>query len=286
LALPGHDLSSAWPARARAFLAGQGDAGAGPHHRGSTAAGREHRVPPVLGATGRAAPAAAGSDRAAPGREAVNRIWSFCMATLTLAALLPLAAPVAHAPGSPTPVAHAPGSPAATDWPGWRGPDRTGVSRETGLLDRWPKEGPKLLWKATELGGGYATPSVAGGKVFLMGSKGDEEFLFALDAATGKRLWSTRVGKIGENDGPNYPGPRAAPSVVGELLYALGSDGALVCARTDSGKVVWRRHLETDFGGKRGGWAYCESPLVDGDVVVCTPGGEKATMVALDRKTG
>jgi outer membrane protein assembly factor BamB len=174
----------------------------------------------------------------------------------------------------------------AADWPQWRGPDRTGVSQETGLLDRWPKDGPKLLWKAAGLGGGYATPSVAAGKVFLMGSKDDEEFLFALDAATGKQLWSIRVGKVGENDGPNYPGPRAAPSIAGELLYTLGSDGDLVCARTDSGKVVWRKHLETEFEGKRGTWAYCESPLVDGDVLVCTPGGSRATLLALDRKTG
>src|SRR5262245_19617641 len=113
------------------------------------------------------------------------------MPPLTLAALLALAP--------------------AADWPQWRGPDRTGVSPETGLLDRWRKEGPKLLWKATGLGGGYATPSVAQGKVFLMGSEGEDEFLFALDATSGKRLWSTRVGKVGENTGPNYPGPRAAP---------------------------------------------------------------------------
>src|SRR5262245_35552244 len=96
----------------------------------------------------------------------------------------------------------------AGDWPGWRGPDRTGVSAETGLLKRWPEGGPALVWKATGMGGGYSTPSVAGGRVFLMGSRGNDEFLLALDARDGRQLWSIRVGIVGENTGPKYPGPR------------------------------------------------------------------------------
>ena len=111
------------------------------------------------------------------------------------------------------------------DWPGWRGADRTGVSTETGLLKEWPRDGPKLLWKATDLGGGYSTPSVAGGRVFLMGSQGNEEFLHALDVKVGRLLWSTKVGAVGENTGPSYPGPRSTPTVDGERLYTLGSDG-------------------------------------------------------------
>src|SRR5438067_9362588 len=98
-----------------------------------------------------------------------------------------------------------PGRAAPGDWPGWRGPDRTGVSAETGLLQRWPEGGPKLLWKATDLGGGYATPSVAGTRLFVMGSKGDEEFVRAFDAKDGRLLWSTKVGAVGENTGPSYP---------------------------------------------------------------------------------
>src|SRR5437879_1689421 len=100
----------------------------------------------------------------------------------------------------------------AGDWPGWRGPERTGVSAETGLLKQWPKEGPKLLWKAVGLGGGYSTPSVAGGRIFVMGSKGEDEFLMALDGKDGRLLWSTKVGPVGENSGPNYPGPRSTPT--------------------------------------------------------------------------
>jgi outer membrane protein assembly factor BamB len=178
------------------------------------------------------------------------------------------------------------------DWPGWRGPDRTGVSAETGLLRQWPEGGPKLLWKATGMGEGHATPSVAGGRVYLMGSKGTkggqggDEFLHAVDVRDGQILWSTHVGLVGENTGPPHPGPRATPTVEGGVLYTLGSDGDLVCVETAGGKVLWRRHLVKEFDGNRGTWAYAESPLIDGDVLVCAPGGPKATLLALKKKTG
>jgi outer membrane protein assembly factor BamB len=175
---------------------------------------------------------------------------------------------------------------APRDWPGWRGPDRTGVSAETGLLPEWPKGGPKLLWKATGLGGGYSTPSVASGHVFVMGSKGNEEFVLALDAADGRILWSTKVGAVGENHGPSYPGPRSTPTVDGDLLYTLGSDGDLVCVETTTGKLHWRHNLEKEFDGRRGVWAYAESPLLDGEVLVCTPGGPTATLLALNKRDG
>jgi outer membrane protein assembly factor BamB len=172
------------------------------------------------------------------------------------------------------------------DWPGWRGPDRTGVSTETGLLKKWPEGGPKLLWKATGIGGGYATPSVAGGRLFVLGSKDNDEYLMALDVKDGHPLWSTKLGIVGKNRGPNYPGPRSTPTVDGDFLYTLGSDGDLVCAKTGTGKFVWRHHLVKDFEGNRGVWAYAESPLIDGDVLVCTPGGPSATMLALNKKDG
>jgi len=174
----------------------------------------------------------------------------------------------------------------ASDWPGWRGPDRTGVSRETGLLRTWPVGGPRLVWKADGLGEGYAAPSVVGERVFVMGTRGDDEYVIALAVKDGKELWSTKVGIIGTNDGPNYPGPRSTPTVDKDLLYALGSDGDLLCLTTASGKLVWRKHLEKDFEGNRGTWAYAESVLIDGDVLVCTPGGPSAVLVALNKKTG
>src|SRR5947208_3180698 len=146
----------------------------------------------------------------------------------------------------------------AADWPGWRGPDRTGVSPETGLLRAWPAKGPRLLWKAAGLGEGYAAPAVVGGKLYVLGTKGNDEYVIALAVEDGKQLWSTKLGVIGENIGPNYPGPRSTPTVDNDLLYALGSDGDLVCLTT-AGKIVWRKHLGKDFEGNRGTWAYAES---------------------------
>jgi outer membrane protein assembly factor BamB len=172
------------------------------------------------------------------------------------------------------------------DWPGWRGPDRTGVSPETGLLKEWPADGPKLLWKATGLGGGYSTPALAGGRIFVLGSRAGDEYAIALDATDGKQVWSTRIGAVGRDGPPSYPGPRSTPTVDGDRLYALGSDGDLACLDTAAGKIVWHKNLGKDLEGNRGFWAYAESPLIDGDVLVCTPGGSKATLAALNKRTG
>ena len=176
----------------------------------------------------------------------------------------------------------------ADDWPQWRGPNRDGISKETGLLKKWPAEGPKLLWQLNDVGDGYSTPAVVGERLYLMGNKGPaDEFVRALNAADGKPVWQTRVGKVGPNTpAMNYPGARSTPAVDGASIYALGSDGDLVCLETASGKVVWQKNLRKEFGGKPGNWAYAESPLVDGDVVACTPGGADATIVALNKKTG
>ncbi len=174
------------------------------------------------------------------------------------------------------------------DWPQWRGQKRDGISKETGLLKEWPKDGPKLLWQIKNLGGGYATPSVVGGRVYLMNNKGvEDEFVTALEVKDGSQVWSTRIGKVGNPDQqPNFPAARSTPTLDGTSLYALGSDGDLVCLESASGKVRWKKSLRPDFGGKPGAWAYSESPLVDGDVLVCTPGGAQATIVALNKGNG
>ncbi|HEV3256259.1 MAG TPA: PQQ-binding-like beta-propeller repeat protein [Gemmataceae bacterium] len=175
----------------------------------------------------------------------------------------------------------------AGDWPQWRGPHRDGLSPETGLLKRWPKEGPPLVWKATKLGEGYSSVSVAGGRIFTMGERkaangsSKEQYVTALDERTGKELWTARVGAPW-GDG----GPRSTPTVDGDLLYALGPHGDLVCLATATGKARWRKNLSRDFAGQKGGWGHCESPLVDGTRLVCTPGGKDATLVALNKKTG
>ena len=176
----------------------------------------------------------------------------------------------------------------ADDWSQWRGPNRDGHSRETGLLNEWPEAGVRLIWQVKDLGSGYSTPSVAGGRIYLMNNKGlEDEFVTALDVKDGSPLWATRIGKVGNPDQqPNYPAARTTPTVDGELLYALGSDGDLACLEIATGKVRWHTSLRADFGGQPGEWAYSESPLVDGDVAVCTPGGKLATVVALNKNTG
>lgn len=176
----------------------------------------------------------------------------------------------------------------AADWPQWRGPNRDGTSPEKGLLQRWPPDGPKLLWKATDVGSGYSTPSVVGDRLYLLANEGlENEFVAAISASDGKRVWRTRLGNVGQpNQMPNFPAARSTPTVEGGVLYALSSDGDLACLDTGSGEIRWRKHLRSDFGGKPGVWAYAESPLIDGDTLVATPGGSEATLVALNKKTG
>ena len=180
------------------------------------------------------------------------------------------------------------GPASAEDWLQWRGPNRDGISKETGLLKKWPEGGPKLVWSVSDAGEGYSAPAVAGERLYLISSKGEaDESVQARNVSDGKVAWSVRIGKVGPNvKAMNYPGSRSTPTVVADVLYALGSDGDLVCMGTADGKVRWKKNLRSDFGGKMGQWAYSESPLVDGDAVVCTPGGSGATIVALKRDSG
>ena len=171
------------------------------------------------------------------------------------------------------------------DWPGWRGPDRTGISRETGLLKSWPDGGPKLRWKAEGLGGGYSTPSVARGRAFGMGYVGETETVWALDTRTGRQAWSATVAAANHRIGYGE-GSRSTPTIDGNRLYALGVSGDLVCLDNRNGKLIWRRNLPREFGGSIPGWGYTESPLIDGNKVIVTPGRQQATMVALDKMTG
>jgi outer membrane protein assembly factor BamB len=174
----------------------------------------------------------------------------------------------------------------AADWPQWRGPERTGISKETGLLQTWPAEGPTLRWKATDIGTGYSTPVISQGRVYMQTTRDNDEFALALDEKTGAKTWEVPIGKVGRNQGPQYPGTRSSPTVDGDYLYCLASDGDLTCLETADGKLKWKKHLRTDFGGAYGMWAYSESVLIDGDNLVCTPGGNTASLAALDKKTG
>ena len=175
-----------------------------------------------------------------------------------------------------------------SDWPQWRGPQRDGASPETGLLKQWPAGGPKLLWQVNDIGDGYSTPVVVGSRIYVMSNRGMEnEFVQALSTKDGQVIWTTRVGNVGlPNQEPPYAKARSTPTVDGNFIYALGSDGDLACLELKSGKLRWSKNIRTEFGGQPGTWAYAESPLVDGDAVVVTPGGPQATMLALNKKTG
>lgn len=173
------------------------------------------------------------------------------------------------------------------DWPQWQGPQRNGVSKEAGLLKEWPREGPALAWRMDAIGTGYSAPAIAGGRIFGMSNRGEEEVVWALSEKDGKELWVKPLGPVqtgGFRQG--IEGAGCTPTVDGKSLYVLGFGGDLVCMKVSDGEVLWRRNLITDFGGLLPTWRYNESPLVDGEKVICTPGGVEATMVALNKNTG
>jgi len=181
----------------------------------------------------------------------------------------------------------------AADWPQWRGPDRTDISKETGLLKSWPKDGPPLLWKNGNVGIGFSGPAIVGDRLYTMGARDETEYVLALDLKTGQEIWHARLGPIFTfKDNGWGDGPRGTPTVDGDLLYALGGQGELVCLQIKDGKELWRKSMLKDFAGKvmeyipPTNWGYTESPLVDGDKLVCCPGGPQGTMIALDKKTG
>jgi outer membrane protein assembly factor BamB len=171
----------------------------------------------------------------------------------------------------------------AADWPQWRGPDRTGLSKETGLMKTWPKEGPPKAWTASNLGIGFGTPVVAGGKVYGLGTRDGKDGLWALKESDGSELWFTPIDEPRKTNQNN--GPSGSPTVHDGKLYAVSSLGKLVCLDAAGGKELWHVSFTKDFGGSVPTWGYTESVLIDGDKLVCTPGG-KNTLVALKPDSG
>lgn len=166
------------------------------------------------------------------------------------------------------------------EWSGWRGPNRDGISAEKGLQKVWPKGGPRLVWKAKDAGRGFAGLSIAGGKIYTMGRKDKTDFIEAFSQDEGKPVWRTPIGESGD-------APTGSPTFDDGLVYAISNGGQLVCCDAENGTIVWEKSLEKDFGGRMmSSWGFSESPLVDGDRLVCTPGGREAMIVALNKKTG
>ena len=171
----------------------------------------------------------------------------------------------------------------ALDWPQWRGPDRNDLSQEKGLLKEWPPAGPKQVWIYKNAGVGYAGPAVVGGRLFTLGTRDGKEVLLALDAEKGAEQWVHPLSGILDNKWGD--GPRGTPSVEAGKVYTLSGPGTLACVNAADGKEIWNTSM-SEVGGKVPTWGYTESPLVDGDQVVVTPGGEKGAIAAYEKATG
>lgn len=170
------------------------------------------------------------------------------------------------------------------NWPQWRGSNRDGISKETGLLKQWPADGPALAWKATGAGGGYSSFAIANGRLFTMGLKGDREYVIAFDVATGKQIWATPHGGAFRND--RGDGPRGTPTVDGDHVYSLGGNGDLSSLEARTGRLVWTMNVLQKFGGSNITWGISESPLVIGEKILVNAGGPGASIVALNKKDG
>ena len=212
-----------------------------------------------------------------------------CLLTLSLA--LPAAllliwfsayAPLSKAAISPTDSNAAPSGP--SDWPQWRGPERNGVSKDTGLIKQWPSAGPPRVWSISSLGEGFGSLAIKGDRIFVQGTRGNASVVFCLSRADGKTVWSAALGAKVKSDVGN--GPRSTPTVDNDRVYALTENGDLACLNAHNGVPLWRKNILKEFGGSNPGWLISESPLIDGDRVIVTPGGKGAGMVALDKMSG
>ena len=187
----------------------------------------------------------------------------------------------------------------ADDWPQWRGPNRDAICKEKNLLTEWPAEGPPIAWRVNEAGSGFSSVAVANGIVYTLGDfeEGHRAFkgatiplnegshVIAFSEKNGDGLWVARIGDAGGHR--KYPGTRGTPTVDGGQVFVLNQHGDVACLDAKGGRMKWVKNIVSEFGGKMmSGWKYSESPLVDDERVVVTPGGAKGTMLALNRDTG
>lgn len=173
---------------------------------------------------------------------------------------------------------------ADAEWPQWRGPLRNGISQETGLLKQWPTNGPTTLWAISNLGEGFGSLAVKAERIYVQGTSETASAVFCLNQADGKTIWSTSLGPMLKQDRGN--GPRSTPTLDGDRLYVLTENGDLACLRQRDGSAVWRKNILKEYGGENPGWLISESPLVDGNRLIVSPGGAKAGIVALEKMTG
>jgi outer membrane protein assembly factor BamB len=174
--------------------------------------------------------------------------------------------------------------PAPREWSQWRGPNRDGISQETGLLQEWPKAGPRLAWRTNGVGNGYSSFSTSGGRLYTLGARAGIEYVIALDRATGKKVWETQNGRRFEND--RGDGPRSTPTVEGDRLYVLGGNGDLTCLENATGRKIWSVNIIQRFGGVNPYWGYSESPLIVGDRILVNTGGRGAGIAAVSTADG
>ncbi|MBH58788.1 MAG: PQQ-binding-like beta-propeller repeat protein [Planctomycetaceae bacterium] len=197
-------------------------------------------------------------------------LW--CLATIAFVSTSLLAVD-----GEPSPAAKKEAT--QGNWTGWRGPSRDGLSAETGLQSQWADGGPQLAWKVKGLGSGFSSVAVSDGRIYTMGKKDGTTMMIALSTKTGEIIWEADMG-AGAN-------PNCTPTVDGDLVYGLTHSGQLVCVKAANGEIAWQRNFPSDFKGRmESGWGYSESPVIDGEKLVCTPGGNSAVMVALNKNSG
>jgi outer membrane protein assembly factor BamB len=172
----------------------------------------------------------------------------------------------------------------SADWPQWRGPNRDGISTETGLLQLWPRGGPPVDWKTSGLGVGYSSLAIVNGRLYTQGQRAKQQFVSAFDVKTGKKIWETATSRDYRDD--RGDGPRGTPTVDGDRLYVMTGDGVLACLELATGKIIWSQNLTQKYGGSVPGWGFSESPLIDGDRLIVMPGGRGASLVSLNKRDG
>jgi outer membrane protein assembly factor BamB len=172
----------------------------------------------------------------------------------------------------------------APNWPCFHGPNRDAISHETGLLKQWPSDGPPMAWQAAGLGAGFSSLAIVGDRIYTMGDRADGQYVLALNRANGKQVWATKIGPVWDDE---YPGPRGTPTIDGEFVYAEGTEGEVVALDRATGAVRWEKSITRDYNGHiMSDWKFSESPLIDGDWLVFTPGAYGAQIVAVDKRTG